>query len=82
MRALMDTMSRDDLAAPEFRDSCTEAVAEPIEANREHREPAAESGQVVDLMGALTESVEDVRLGDGAYSPLRRCSSAFSVRRR
>jgi len=61
--ALMDTMTRDDLEGEEFRDTYTEAVAELIEAKREHREPAAavepaaESGQLVDLMAALNESV-------------------------
>jgi DNA end-binding protein Ku len=61
--ALMDTMTRDDLDGPEFRDTYTEAVAKLIEAKREHREPAAapepeaESGQLVDLMAALNESV-------------------------
>ncbi|MEU9521764.1 Ku protein [Streptomyces sp. NPDC048224] len=65
--ALMDTMTRDDLDAPEFRDTYTEAVAELIEAKREHREPAvapepaAESGQLVDLMAALKESVSKAR---------------------
>ncbi|WP_318218962.1 Ku protein [Streptomyces sp. SCL15-6] len=61
--ALMDTMTRDDLEGPEFRDTYTEAVAKLIEAKREHREPAPvaepaeESGQLVDLMAALNESV-------------------------
>jgi DNA end-binding protein Ku len=59
----MDTMTRDDLEGPEFRDSYTEAVAKLIEAKREHlelapvAEPAEESGQLVDLMAALNESV-------------------------
>ncbi|KOX32773.1 DNA repair protein [Streptomyces sp. NRRL F-4707] len=69
--ALMDTMTRDDLDAPEFRDTYTEAVAELIEAKREHRqppaapEPAAESGQLVDLMAALTESVSKAKQSRG-----------------
>ncbi|WHM30155.1 Ku protein [Streptomyces sp. BPPL-273] len=69
--ALMDTMARDDLDAPEFRDTYTEAVAELIEAKREHREPAvapepaAESGQLVDLMAALTESVSKAKASRG-----------------
>lgn len=69
--ALMDTMSRDDLDDPEFRDTYTEAVAELIEAKREHREPAvapepaAEAGQLVDLMAALTESVSKAKESRG-----------------
>ncbi|MFD5221322.1 Ku protein [Streptomyces tendae] len=69
--ALMDTMARDDLDSPEFRDTYTEAVAELIEAKREHREPAvapepaAESGQLVDLMAALTESVSKAKQSRG-----------------
>jgi DNA end-binding protein Ku len=72
--ALMDTMTRDDLDGPEFRDTYTEAVAKLIEAKREHREPAAapepeaESGQLVDLMAALNESVakaKEARAGGG-----------------
>lgn len=75
--ALMDTMTRDDLDAPEFRDTYTEAVAELIEAKREHREPpaapepAAESGQLVDLMAALQQSVskaKDARGENGAHA--------------
>ncbi|WP_435607040.1 Ku protein [Streptomyces ardesiacus] len=69
--ALMDTMTRDDLDAPEFRDTYTEAVAELIEAKREHRqppaapEPAAESGQLVDLMAALQQSVSKAKESRG-----------------
>lgn len=69
--ALMDTMTRDDLDAPEFRDTYTEAVAELIEAKREHREPpavpepAADSGQLVDLMAALQQSVSKARESRG-----------------
>ncbi|MFF6969374.1 Ku protein [Streptomyces anthocyanicus] len=65
--ALMDTMTRDDLDTPEFRDTYTEAVAELIDAKREHREPpaapelTAEPGQIVDLMAALTESVSKAK---------------------
>ncbi|MFJ5278676.1 hypothetical protein [Streptomyces parvulus] len=59
----MDTMSRHDLDDSEFRNPYTEAVAELIEAKREHREPAVipepavASGQLIDLMAAFTESV-------------------------
>ncbi|MBZ6290450.1 non-homologous end joining protein Ku [Streptomyces olivaceus] len=69
--ALMDTMARDDLDSPEFRDTYTEAVAELIEAKREHRElavspePAAESGQLVDLMAALQQSVSKAKESRG-----------------
>ncbi|MEV5762833.1 hypothetical protein AB0L61_39465 [Streptomyces tendae] len=70
--ALMDTMTRDDLDAPEFRDTYTEAVAELIEAKREHHrqppaapEPAAESGQLVDLMAALQRSVSKAKESRG-----------------
>ncbi|MFK4801601.1 Ku protein [Streptomyces sp. MPA0124] len=69
--ALMDTMTRDDLDAPEFRDTYTEAVAELIEAKREHREPpaapepAADSGQLVDLMAALQQSVSKAKESRG-----------------
>ncbi len=65
--ALMDTMTRDDLEGEEFRDTYTDAVAELIEAKREHREPpgapepAAESGQLVDLMAALQQSVSKAK---------------------
>ncbi|MFE2048036.1 Ku protein [Streptomyces sp. NPDC059459] len=61
--ALMDTMARDDLEGDEFEDEYTKALADLIVAKREHREPAAapepaaESGQLVDLMAALQESV-------------------------
>ncbi|AKZ59987.1 Non-homologous end joining protein Ku [Streptomyces ambofaciens ATCC 23877] len=70
--ALMDTMTRDGLEGEEFRDTYTEAVAELIEAKREHREPpaakeepAAESGQLVDLMAALQESVSKAKATRG-----------------
>ncbi|MEZ7007855.1 Ku protein [Streptomyces sp. AD55] len=69
--ALMDTMTRDNLDAPEFRDTYTEAVAELIAAKREHREPAvpaepaAERGQLVDLMAALNESVAKAKAARG-----------------
>ncbi|MGQ4465264.1 Ku protein [Streptomyces violaceoruber] len=72
--ALMDTMTRDDLDAPEFRDTYTEAVAELIEAKREHRqppaapEPAAETGQLVDLMAALQQSVSKAKESCGEHS--------------
>ncbi|UOB07703.1 Ku protein [Streptomyces sp. HP-A2021] len=69
--ALMDTMTRDDLEGEEFQDTYTEALAQIIEAKREHREPPklqepeAEPGQIVDLMAALTESVQRARASRG-----------------
>jgi DNA end-binding protein Ku len=69
--ALMDTMTRDDLKGEEFHDACTEAIAQIIEAKREHREPPqteepeARPGQIVDLMAALQESVSKARASRG-----------------
>ncbi|MER5372654.1 Ku protein [Streptomyces sp. NPDC002553] len=68
--ALMEMMSRDDLDATAFHDEYTEAIAQVIEAKREDRplpqtpEPE-EPGQVLDLMAALTESVEKARASRG-----------------
>ncbi|GGQ83620.1 non-homologous end joining protein Ku [Streptomyces flaveolus] len=74
--ALMETMTRDGLEGDEFRDTYTEAVAKLIEAKREHREPAPvaepaeESGQLVDLMAALNESVAKAKeaRADGGHA--------------
>lgn len=69
--ALMDTMSRDDLDDPEFRDTYTEAIEQIIEAKREHREPPSlpepeeKPGQLVDLMAALEQSVQKARASRG-----------------
>ncbi|MFD5232279.1 Ku protein [Streptomyces qaidamensis] len=69
--ALMDSMTREDLEGEEFQDTYTEAIEQIIEAKREHREPPAmpeperETGQVVDLMAALQESVQRAREGRG-----------------
>jgi DNA end-binding protein Ku len=69
--ALMDSMTRDDLDDPEFRDTYTEAVAQIIEAKREDKplpqapEPEAQPGQLVDLMAALNESVKKARASRG-----------------
>ncbi|MFF8596301.1 Ku protein [Streptomyces sp. NPDC015220] len=69
--ALMDSMTREDLDGPEFRDTYTEALEEIIEAKREHREPAgapepeAEPGKVLDLMAALNESVARAKASRG-----------------
>ena len=68
--ALMETMTRDDLDDPEFRDSYTDALAAVIEAKREHQplpdvpEPEA-PGKVLDLMAALQESVSKARASRG-----------------
>ncbi|MFF9458068.1 non-homologous end joining protein Ku [Streptomyces flaveolus] len=74
--ALMETMTRDGLEGDEFRDTYTEAVAKMIEAKRENREPAPapepaeESGQLVDLMAALNESVAKAKeaRSDGGHA--------------
>ncbi|MEU0588738.1 Ku protein [Streptomyces sp. NPDC006132] len=69
--ALMDSMTREDLEGGEFRDEYTEAVAQVIEAKREHRElpampaPEAASSQVVDLMAALRESMQKAQASRG-----------------
>ncbi|MEU0174096.1 Ku protein [Streptomyces massasporeus] len=69
--ALMDSMTREDLEDPEFRDTYTEALEQIIEAKREHREPPAmpepeqKPGQIVDLMAALNESVQKARADRG-----------------
>lgn len=69
--ALMDTMTREDLKGEEFRDTYTEALQQIIEAKRENRklpatpEPAEPSGQVVDLMAALQESVQKAKTARG-----------------
>jgi DNA end-binding protein Ku len=69
--ALMDSMTRDDLEGEEFHDAYTEAVEQIIEAKREHREPPKleepeeKTGQLVDLMAALTESVQKARASRG-----------------
>jgi DNA end-binding protein Ku len=69
--ALMDSMTREDLEGEEFQDTYTEALEQIIEAKREHREPPAlpepegEPGQIVDLMAALTQSVQKARADRG-----------------
>ncbi|GGX62921.1 non-homologous end joining protein Ku [Streptomyces fructofermentans] len=70
-QALIDGMTRDDLEGEEFTDRYTDALAEVIKAKRggselpESAEPAAQSGQVVDLMAALQESVAKARVARG-----------------
>lgn len=68
--ALMESMSRDDLDGPEFKDAYTDALAKVIEAKRENRElPEVQEperpAQVLDLMAALTESVSKAKASRG-----------------
>ena len=69
--ALMDSMTREDLEGEEFQDAYTEAIAQLLEAKREHREPPKlqepeeQQGQIVDLMAALNESVQQARASRG-----------------
>ncbi|MET9445459.1 Ku protein [Streptomyces sp. NPDC006610] len=69
--ALMDTMTVDELVGDEFQDRYTEAVAQIIEAKRQHiappqmPEPAEEPGQLVDLMAALNASVAKAKASRG-----------------
>jgi DNA end-binding protein Ku len=68
--ALMEMMSRDNLDGPEFQDDYTEAIAKVIEAKREDK-PLPEApqpekpGRVLDLMAALTESVQKAKASRG-----------------
>lgn len=63
--ALMDTMALDDVSG--FHDEYTEALTKLIEAKAEGKTPAAprteekRSGQVVDLMSALEQSVQQAK---------------------
>jgi DNA end-binding protein Ku len=78
--ALMDTMTVEELTGPEYRDAYTEAVAKLIKAKRENREmpaapePAAETGQLVDLMAALNASVAKARASreDGGHAEVHK----------
>jgi DNA end-binding protein Ku len=69
--ALMETMTREDLDDPEFRDTYTEALQKIIEAKREDQElpeppaPAEDRGGLVDLMAALNASVKKARESRG-----------------
>ncbi|MEU5274819.1 Ku protein [Streptomyces asoensis] len=68
--ALMETMSRDDLEGEEFKDTYTEAMAKIIESKREDKPlpqaPEPEKpGKVLDLMAALTESVQKAKASRG-----------------
>ena len=68
--ALIDRMTHEDLEGPEFTDAYTDALAKIIEAKREEKplpdvpEPE-QSGKVLDLMAALTESVQQARASRG-----------------
>jgi DNA end-binding protein Ku len=68
--ALMETMSRDDLDGPDFEDTYTDALAKIIESKREDKplpevaEPE-QPAKVLDLMAALTESVEKAKASRG-----------------
>ncbi|MEV7891229.1 non-homologous end joining protein Ku [Streptomyces sp. NPDC002817] len=68
--ALIDRMTHEDLEGPEFTDSYTDALAKIIEAKREEKplpdvpEPE-QPGKVLDLMAALTESVQQARASRG-----------------
>ncbi|MFF7074895.1 non-homologous end joining protein Ku [Streptomyces pseudovenezuelae] len=68
--ALMESMSRDGLEGPEFEDAYTDALAKIIESKREDK-PLPEApepeqpGKVLDLMAALTESVQQARASRG-----------------
>ncbi|WP_330323532.1 non-homologous end joining protein Ku [Streptomyces pseudovenezuelae] len=68
--ALMESMSRDGLEGPEFEDAYTDALAKIIESKREDK-PLPEApepeqpGKVLDLMAALTESVQQAKASRG-----------------
>jgi DNA end-binding protein Ku len=70
-RRLIDGLTRDDMEGDEFTDTYTDALAEVIKAKREgHALPGAErpaekSGDVVDLMAALQESVRKSKAARG-----------------
>ncbi|MGI5423166.1 Ku protein [Streptomyces sp. CA-179760] len=69
--ALMDSMTREDLGGEECQDTCTAALTQIIQAEREDREPPkleepeSEPGQAVDLTAALNESVQKARASRG-----------------
>jgi DNA end-binding protein Ku len=68
--ALIDRMTQDDLEGPEFTDTYTDALAKIIESKREEK-PLPEApepeqpGKVLDLMAALTESVQKAKASRG-----------------
>ncbi|MFG2024839.1 hypothetical protein [Streptomyces sp. NPDC048825] len=64
------SMALDDLEGPEFVDHYTDAVAEVIKAKREGHAPPTmpaqePTGEVVDLMSALQESVRKAQAARG-----------------
>lgn len=70
--ALMDSMTVETLDELELTDLYRDALVEVIEAKAEHREPqavggeqAAPAGEVVDLMAALEQSVQEAREARG-----------------
>jgi DNA end-binding protein Ku len=85
--ALMDSMTREDLDDPEFRDTYTEAIEQIIEAKREHREPPAmpepeqKPGQIVDLMAALQESVQKARVSRGEDAEVHEMSKKKTAKK-
>ncbi|GAA2321458.1 hypothetical protein GCM10010234_79120 [Streptomyces hawaiiensis] len=86
--ALMDSMSREDLEDPEFRDTYTEALEQTIEAKREHREPPVmpeperEPALVVGLMAALEESVQKARVSRGEDAEVHELPKKKSAKKR
>ena len=73
--ALMDSMTVETLDELELTDLYREALVEVIEAKAEHREPvavggeqASPAGEVVDLMAALEQSVQEAREARGETS--------------
>jgi hypothetical protein len=76
----METRSRDDLDGPEFQDAYTDAMAKIIEAKRENRElpetPEPDKpGKVLDLMAALTESLQRTPSDPAARTPKPKCTT-------
>jgi DNA end-binding protein Ku len=77
---LMETMGKDDLEGPAFRDEYTEAMAKIIEAKREEKplpqtSAPQQPAQVLDLMAALNESVQKAREARGERPRFTRCQS-------
>ncbi|MFD4974824.1 hypothetical protein [Streptomyces sp. NPDC058424] len=71
---LVEVMSRDNVDGPKFTDHYTQALREVVEAKQEHRRlpqaphPAAQPGQLVDLMATLQQSVDKARTARGHNS--------------
>ncbi|MEU0946869.1 Ku protein [Streptomyces canus] len=76
--ALMESMSRDNLDGPEFEGTYTDALAKIIESKREDK-PLPEApepeqpGKVLDLMAALTESVQQAKASAARTPTSSRC---------